>query len=126
MAEKGFDVWISNMRGSRYARKHNEKSPSDDAFWDFSFDELGRYELPAVMDVILKATDQNDMFYIGHGMGSTAYVIGMTELPELNKKIKKAFFLGPNIFMGHSKSFFRAMAPLAKGGQVYFVSYKIF
>jgi hypothetical protein len=42
-------------------------------FWDFSFFEMGLFDLPANIDYILEATKKNDLTYIGHSQGTSAF-----------------------------------------------------
>ena len=71
-ADQGFDVWLNNSRGSRYSRFHKYLDPdSDPEYWDFSFYELGKYDLPAVIDYITTFTDVPNLTYIGHSQGTT-------------------------------------------------------
>jgi pimeloyl-ACP methyl ester carboxylesterase len=38
-ANKGFDVWLGNMRGNSYSRNHNKFNPDKDKeYWYWSFD----------------------------------------------------------------------------------------
>ena len=46
-ANRGFDVWLGNMRGNYYSREHHRLSANDKEFWEFSFDEMARYDLTA-------------------------------------------------------------------------------
>ena len=39
------DVWVGNVRGNRYSNP--ELSPKVKNFWDYSFDEMIKYDLPA-------------------------------------------------------------------------------
>jgi len=50
LIEKGYDVWLGNNRGNIYCRKHIKYTTDDHQFWDFSFYELGKYDLPAMID----------------------------------------------------------------------------
>ena len=54
MANAGLDVWLVSMRGSRYNRKHKTKNPDkpEEGFWDFSWQEMGIYDLPAVLEFL--------------------------------------------------------------------------
>ncbi|KAM3956520.1 lipase 1-like [Aphomia sociella] len=88
LADSGYDVWISNARGNKYSRRHVRLSPSCAEFWDFSWDEIGRYDLPATIDHILNKTNEKDLVYIGHSQGSTSYFVLCSELPEYNDKIR--------------------------------------
>jgi lysosomal acid lipase/cholesteryl ester hydrolase len=35
LANEGFDVWLGNIRGNRYSRKHVKYTPEDREFWDW-------------------------------------------------------------------------------------------
>ena len=66
-ADAGFDVWMNNSRGNRYSRDHKYLDPDvDKEYWNFSFDELGKYDLPAVIDYVLKITEAENLTYLGH------------------------------------------------------------
>ena len=49
LARNGYDVWLSNSRGSKYGRVHTELDPDSindqKNFWEFSFVEMGEYDL---------------------------------------------------------------------------------
>lgn len=74
-ADAGYDVWIGNARGNTYSRQHMTINPDDPKFWDFSWHEVGIYDLPATIDYILEHTNQTKISYVGHSQGVTAYVI---------------------------------------------------
>ena len=41
------DVWLGNNRGNKYSLEHKTLTPNDKSFWDFSFEEMGDYDMPA-------------------------------------------------------------------------------
>lgn len=62
LAKNGFDVWLGNFRGNRYALEHKTLDPKDTEFWDFSLDEFIDYDLPSTIDYILAETGQGKRF----------------------------------------------------------------
>ena len=52
LANRGYDVWLGNNRGNKHARHHIKYSPDDIAFWDFTFEEMAIYDLPAAFNYI--------------------------------------------------------------------------
>lgn len=53
-ADKGFDVWVGNSRGNRYS--HKSLSPVVLDFWDFTFHDMAKYDLPAALRYINRVT----------------------------------------------------------------------
>lgn len=48
MADQGYDVWFGNTRGNFYSKEHVKYNPDKDKeYWDFSFEEMGRFDIPA-------------------------------------------------------------------------------
>ena len=43
-------MWLGNARGNLYSRGHTHLKTTDSAYWAFSFDEMGKYDIPAAMD----------------------------------------------------------------------------
>lgn len=64
-ANKGFDVWVGNSRGNFYSRNHISLDPNSKQFWEFSFDEMSEFDLPAAFEYIGNMTNQK-INYIGH------------------------------------------------------------
>uniref|UniRef100_T1IT67 Partial AB-hydrolase lipase domain-containing protein n=1 Tax=Strigamia maritima TaxID=126957 RepID=T1IT67_STRMM len=70
LADKGYDVWLGNMRGTFYSR-HKKYSRKNKKFWDFSWDEIAQYDATAMIDYVLKETGFTKLPYIAHSMGTT-------------------------------------------------------
>ncbi|CAH4000318.1 lipase 1-like isoform X2 [Pieris brassicae] len=104
LADAGYDVWLGNMRGTVHSA-HQNLTRQDAKFWNFSFDEHGKYDLPAMIDKVLSVTKLDKLFYIGHSMGTTTFFVMMSEKPEYNKKIVAFIALSPAVYIGTMKPF---------------------
>lgn len=67
--------------------------PDTKEFWDFSWHEVGVYDITAMIDFVLKTTGQSELFFIGHSQGSTALMVALSEMPEYNAKLYTAFLM---------------------------------
>ena len=56
MANEGYDVWLGNNRGNEFSKNHVNLTTKDAAFWEFSFDEMGLYDIPASVNYIKEKT----------------------------------------------------------------------
>ncbi|KAF2900402.1 hypothetical protein ILUMI_05785 [Ignelater luminosus] len=65
-ADFGHDVLMSNVRGTRYSRKHTYLDPERHSlqFWDFSWHEIGVIHIPTMIYYIINKTNENKLFYI--------------------------------------------------------------
>ncbi|XP_058789430.1 lipase 3-like isoform X2 [Phymastichus coffea] len=113
LSNHGYDVWLGNARGSTYSRKHKTLSTSDPKFWDFSWDELGMYDLPAVITYITDLK-KDSLFYIGHSMGATTFSVMAIERPEVAKKVKAMIGLAPATYVYYIRASIKLIAPFWK------------
>lgn len=104
LCDDGFDVWLMNARGNTYSKSHKHYSIKDRKFWNFSWHEIGYYDLPATIDYILEKTGHSKLYYVGHSQGSTVFYVMGSERPEYNSKIKGMISLAPAVFLGNQRS----------------------
>ncbi|KAK8754079.1 hypothetical protein OTU49_010156 [Cherax quadricarinatus] len=113
MADAGYDVWLGNARGNRYSRAHTRLSPDEEKFWDFSWDEMASLDIPAVIDYILLTTKHQQLYYIGHSMGTTIFFACMATQTKYQSKVKAMFALAPVANVSYIKSPIKYLAPFA-------------
>lgn len=69
LIEKGFDVWVNNSRGTKYSKEHKifdvDKEPQK--YYDFSFHEIGVFEMPALFKFVVKKTGFKKISCVAHG-----------------------------------------------------------
>ena len=78
--EEGYDVWLGNLRGTKYSRKHerlNSSDPNSD-YWKFSWAEKGGLDIPAAIKKIQKEANVSKVTYIGGSHGSTIMFYALT------------------------------------------------
>ncbi|CAJ0924039.1 unnamed protein product, partial [Mesorhabditis belari] len=66
-ADAGYDVWLGNVRGNTYGKKHKTLNPKSEKFWEFSKDFCGTNPTNDYCDNILflisgpESTQFNDL-----------------------------------------------------------------
>ncbi|KAK8631404.1 hypothetical protein V6N13_028193 [Hibiscus sabdariffa] len=116
LADNGFDVWIANTRGTRFCRHHVSLDPVLPEFWNWSWDELVTYDLPAVFGFVFNQTGQK-IHYIGHSLGT---LIGLASFSEGHQadKLKSSAFLSPVAYLSHMKTALGVLAARAFVGEI--------
>lgn len=104
LADAGYDVWMGNFRGNSHSRNHLYLTPETKSFWDFSWHEMGLYDLPAMIDYVLAQTNKSQLHYIGHSQGTTSFFVMASMRSEYNQHIRTMNALSPIAFMSHLKS----------------------
>lgn len=113
LANMGYDVWLGNNRGNKYSRNHIYFNPNKDKeFWKFSFHEMGQYDLPAMINFILKKTGREKISYIGHSQGTSQLFSALTYNNEyFSAKLNSFIALGPVTSLTNiGSSFIKIMA----------------
>lgn len=113
LADNGYDVWLGNARGNTHSKDHIVLKPNQQVFWNFSWHEIGTYDLPTMIDYVLITTGETALHYIGHSQGTTSFFVMLAMHPDYNKKIRSMHALAPVAFMPNVKnSFIKVIVPL--------------
>lgn len=66
LVDEGYDVWLGNNRGNRFAQAHTTLDIKEQKFWSTNYVDMGLYDTPAFIDFVLDKTGQSQLTYIGH------------------------------------------------------------
>ncbi|KAJ0171247.1 hypothetical protein K1T71_012797 [Dendrolimus kikuchii] len=90
IADLCFDLWIGNFR--------------DLEFWNYSHTELGRYDLPAIIDYVRDTTNSSDVIYIGFSQGAGSFYVMCSERPGYSDKVSLMISIAPATRHLHTES----------------------
>jgi len=110
-ADAGFDVFLGNFRGNLES-KSQEGWTSKHEYWQFSWDEMAAYDLPAMINVALNVSNADSLYYVAHSVGTTAGFAKFSEDKAFAQKIKKFYALAPIATMKNAQGPLRYIAKL--------------
>lgn len=104
LASKGYDVWLGNHRGTKYARNHVKLDPdTDQEYWKFSFVEMGEQDMPASINYVRNLTGVGKVSYIGHSQGTTQMFHGLAINQEYWKRRVNVFIACAPVIIPNQK-----------------------
>ena len=62
LVEAGYDVWLGNYIGNTYSIGTTHDLNPDEGkkgFWDFTWDEMAKYDIPTQIEKVLKITGKD-------------------------------------------------------------------
>lgn len=114
--QKLIKFFLGNARGSKFSMSANESHDGRD-FWDFSWHEIGYYDLPCMLDHVLQETKMRQVFFVAHSQGATSLLVLLSTRPEYNEKIIQGHLMAPAVFLGHTPHpFLRPLANEVESG----------
>ena len=82
LVDRGFDLWFTNNRATVYSPKYAKAEAWEKAYWDFSFDDYGKYDNVANMKYIYDFTGGKKVSYYGYSLGTTQGFYSLARLEE--------------------------------------------
>jgi pimeloyl-ACP methyl ester carboxylesterase len=105
-----YDVWLGNNRGNGYSMQNRFLTPSDDAFWAYSWDDFALIDLPTQVDIpfglrtalltclqinyVLRWTGVGTLSYMGHSQGTIQAFAGFIRNHTLASQVCLLFSPG--------------------------------
>ena len=80
-------------------------------YWDFTWDEMAKYDLPTMLEYVLQTTGQEEMFYAGHSMGTTTFMVMNSLDQSWADKVELAVLLAPIGYVEHMASPIKYLVP---------------
>lgn len=125
LANIGYDVFLANSRGNIYGQRHVKMSAWDPKFWDFTFDEQIKFDLPDTIEFVQKLTKHQKLAYVGHSQG-TAMMFGLlSDRPEYADVVEPFVALAPVAYVDHSLSpvkYFAVYTPIFQHINMWFAT----
>jgi hypothetical protein len=104
---------LGNNRGNKYSKSSeflHTKDSEKSKFWDFSFEEMGIFDLPAIYAYILLQNSSKIIFF-GHSQGTAQMLAGLSDGRTA-------------IFLGEGTLKFFASAPVSSMGNIESVRFR--
>lgn len=122
MADEGYDVWLPNVRGNFYSRRHVFKDPNNPltGFWNFSWDDIAFLDFPAMFDYIRRKTCVSKLYVIAHSQGTSSMMALLSEKPEYNQYFHAVSLLAPVSYIHNSAILLEVIGNLQGPLQVIF------
>jgi lysosomal acid lipase/cholesteryl ester hydrolase len=98
---------VGNNRGNKYSHTHKNPKISKKDFFNFSYDEMALYDVPATLKFILAQTKVQKITWIGHSQGTSQFfaaALDKTTKDLVEAHVEKFIALAPIVFMNHLKS----------------------
>jgi pimeloyl-ACP methyl ester carboxylesterase len=99
LAMQGFDVWMGNSRGTVESQAHMRHTRDQVDYWEFSFEEMGRYDFAANVEYVLATTGARRLIYIGQSQGGGQALVGLSLRASLQSRVQLLVLLAPGAFI---------------------------
>lgn len=109
LANHGYDVWVMSMRGTEYSMRHDNLSPMDPQFWNYSLDDFALIDVPTVIDYVRRRTGASKVGYVGHSQATFAILGLLSARPKYSKVIEPVIAVAPVSYFDNVSSIARIL-----------------
>ncbi|RUS83117.1 hypothetical protein EGW08_009106 [Elysia chlorotica] len=120
LADAGADVWLGNTRGNIHSRRHKTLDPRSLEFWQFNWDDMAQFDLPAMIYHVLNQTGAQQLYYVGHSQGTAIAFARLSTDQALAARVKHFMALAPIARVGNTRSPIRLLLPFTDEIQFFF------
>jgi len=99
LADNGYDVWLANSRGNKYADGNIYWDPSDNQFWAWNWDQHASIDIPTVIDYITSYTSIRTVSFVAHSQGATSAIACFSTNITAAKHVKVLVALAPVTYL---------------------------
>ncbi|KAJ7561210.1 hypothetical protein O6H91_03G018900 [Diphasiastrum complanatum] len=102
LANVGYDVWIGNLRGTRWSSKHMSFTNEEKGYWNWSWDEHVAFDLPTMLKLVYETTGSSAK-YIGYSQGTIIFLAALSQ-SWVTQYVDQAVLLSPIAYLNHVTS----------------------
>jgi pimeloyl-ACP methyl ester carboxylesterase len=109
LAREGYDVWLGNNRTNFYGQLsqmsvHDDsltlhEKINEDSYWNYSIDELIKYDFPAMVQHIRTVTGVDKIDFMGASQGGGQAMAALTQFPEMKHMFNSLILSCPALFL---------------------------
>lgn len=125
LANQGYDVFLANSRGNVYGQRHVKLNSWFPKFWDFTWDEQIKFDLPDTIEFVQRLTNHTKVGYVGHSQGTTMALGLLADRPEYADIMEPVVLLAPVAYTNHCISpvkYFAVYTPIFQHINMWFGS----
>ena len=116
LCDEGYKVYLSNTRGNQFSKSHLDYDNSlNSKYWEFSFDEMAQYDLPAIINLIKQRDGVEKIDYLGHSQGTLIFFLAYMNNPDfMEQNINKFIAVGTVPNVNNAQHFILPLATISK------------
>ena len=99
LLKEGYEVWAANSRGTKYSCTHEYLTNDSKEYWDFSFQEMAEFDVPAFYQKVMEVSGAEEITVIAHSQGATQTFAALSSSKSLQAKTTRFIALAPVLFM---------------------------